>query len=385
MIKKIVNSKYFYAFISLCGALWLFFMVSTPGVGSTRDSNQSNTSTVNTKATMTVPLQVQADSDTYYITGYPQSVKVTIEGPSSLVTATKNTQNFSVYLNLKQYMTGKHKVRIKQNGLNSSLTYSIKPKYVNVNIQKRMSKSFSIDVDYSKNSIASGYSAGKATVSPDSVKVTGAAADIKKINKVVVKPILPKGIKSTFDQEVLVQALDKKGKTLNVTLEPQTVHVKIPITMPSKKVSINFTQQGDSPTGMNFSFDSDISSITVFGSQKQLDDLGDSIDVPVDVSGMTNSTKHNINIADVLKGQITSSDPPMIPVNITVNSSDSGEGETNTTRNTRPASGSGATNNNGNTNANSGNNSNSSNNSNNTNTNDNSSNDNENNESNDVE
>lgn len=365
MMKKIINSNYFYAFISLCGALWLFFMVSTPGVGSTRDSNQSNQSTVNTKSTMTVPLQVQANTDEYYITGYPQSVKITIEGPSALVTATKNTQNFSVFLNLRKYLPGKHKVRIQQNGLNSELTYTIKPKYVTVNIQKRTTKSFPVNVEYSKSSLASGYSASKPTVSPETVRVTGAAADIKKIDKLVVKPILPKGIKTTFDQEVLVQALDKKGKTLNVTMEPQTVHVKIPINLPSKKVSINFTQQGNSPSGMSFSFDSDTSSITIFGSQKQLDEIGDSIDVPVDISGITSNTKHGINIADVLKGQIVSSDPDIVMVNISVNSSGNSGSSSN-----RPSSGNGSnsssTNNNSNNSSNSNsNNSNSTNNENN--------------------
>ncbi len=356
-MKKIINSNYFYAFISLCGALWLFFMVSTPGVGSTRDSNQSSQSTVNTKATMTVPLQVQADTDAYYITGYPQSVKVTIEGPSALVTATKNTQNFSAYLNLRKYLPGKHKVRIQQNGLNSELTYTIKPKYVTVNIQKRASKSFPINVEYSKSSIASGYSASKPIVSPDTVRVTGAAADIKKIDKLVVKPILPKGIKTTFDQEVLVQALDKKGKTLNVTLDPQTVHVKIPINLPSKKVSINFTQQGNSPSGMSFSFSSNTSEILVFGTQKQLDAIGDSIEIPVDVTGVTNTTKHSIHIADVLKGQIDSSDPDMILVNITVNGSGSGSGNSPSTGTNSGGSGSNSNHNNNN-NGTSGNNSN---------------------------
>ncbi|AKP68488.1 hypothetical protein ABM34_12430 [Companilactobacillus ginsenosidimutans] len=356
-MKKIINSNYFYAFISLCGALWLFFMVSTPGVGSTRDSNQSSQSTVNTKATMTVPLQIQANTDAYYITGYPQSVKITIEGPSALVTATKNTQNFSTFLNLRKYLPGKHKVRIQQTGLNSELTYNIKPKYVTVNIQKKVSKTFDVDVEYSKSSLASGYDASKPIVSPQSVRVTGAASDIKKIDKVVVKPILPKGIKTTFDQEVLVQALDKKGKTLNVTLDPQTVHVKIPINLPSKKVSINFTQQGNSPSGMSFSFNSDTSSIMVFGTQKQLDEIGDSIDIPVDISGVTSNTKHSINIADVLKGQIGSSDPDMVLVNITVNNSSGGSSNGNSTSN----------NGNNGSNTNNGNNSNSSNGNNNSN------------------
>ncbi|WP_235700589.1 CdaR family protein [Companilactobacillus nodensis] len=350
MMKKIINSNYFYAFISLCAAIWLFLTVSSPGVGSTRDSNQSNTSTVNTKTTLTVPLQIQANTNDYYITGYPDSVKITIEGPSALVTATKNTQNFNLYLNLKKLSTGQHRVQIKETGLNSELTYTIKPKYVDVNIQKRKTKTFAVDVDYTKSALASGYEAGKITLSPETVSVTGAASEVNKIEKVVVKPILPKGIKTTFDQEVLVQALDKNGKTVNVTLDPQTVHVKIPISMPSKEVSINLTQKGNS-TNSNFSFESDVKTIRIYGTQDQLDAIDDSIDVPVDISDVTQDTKKTINLADALGSQVTLTDPETLDVNINV-SSNGGSGASTSVNNNSNSTNTNSNNNNGSSNTN---------------------------------
>ena len=323
-MKKIINSNYFYAFIALCCALWLFFYVSSPGVGSTRDSNQSNTSTVTKKTTISVPLQLQADVDKYYITGYPETVKITIEGPSALVTATKNTQNFNLYLNLKDLSVGQHRVQIKESGLNSELTYSIKPKYVTVNIQHRETKKFDVDVDYNKDSLATGYETGKVEVSPETVTVTGAATEIEKIAKVVVKPILPKGIKSTFDQEVLVQALDKNGKTVNVTLDPQTVHVKIPITIQSKQVSINLKQKGtSSSTSSSLSVTSDVKTIRVYGTQDQIDAINSSIDIPVDVSDVNGNTKKSVNLADALGNKVAFTDPDTIDVSITTGSSSS--------------------------------------------------------------
>ena len=329
-MKKIINSNYFYAFIALCCALWLFFYVSSPGVGSTRNSNQSNTSTVTKKTTISVPLQLQADVDKYYITGYPETVKITIEGPSALVTATKNTQNFNLYLNLKDLSVGQHRVQIKESGLNSELTYSIKPKYVTVNIQHRETKKFDVDVDYNQDSLATGYEAGKVEVSPETVTVTGAATEIEKIAKVIVKPILPKGIKSTFDQEVLVQALDKNGKTVNVTLDPQTVHVKIPISIQSKQVSINLKQKGtSSSTTSNLSVTSDVKTIRVYGTQDQIDAINSSIDVPVDVSDVNGNTKKSINLADALGSKVAFTDPDTIDVSISTGSSSSSSSNSN--------------------------------------------------------
>jgi len=357
MIKKLINSNYFYAFIALCGSLWLFFFVSTPGVGSTRNSNQSNTSTVTKSATVTVPLQLQADADKYYITGYPENVKVTIEGPSALVTATKNTQNFNLYLNLKDLSIGQHRVQIKESGLNSELTYNIKPKYVTVNIQRRETKKFAVDVDYNKETLATGYEAGKTEVSPDTVTVTGAASEIEKINRVIVKPILPKGIKSTFDQEVLVQALDKNGKTVNVTLDPQTVHVKIPITIQSKQVSINLKQKGDSSTDTNFTFESDVKSIRIFGTQAQMDAIDNSIDVPVDVTDITGNTKKSISLSDALGNRVAFTDPATIDITVNQQSSTDNTSTNNSNSNTNTAN----TNNNSNNSGSNSNNTNSSN------------------------
>lgn len=319
-MKKIINSNYFYAFLSLCCALWLFFFVSTPGAGSTRDTNQSNTSTVTKKATFSVPLQLQADVDKYYITGYPEKVKVTVEGPSALVTATRNTQNFNLYLNLRDLSIGQHRVQIRENGLNSELTYSIKPKYVTVNIQRRETKKFAVDIDYNKESLATGYETGTTEVSPETVTVTGAASEINKINKVVVKPILPKGIKSTFDQEVLVQALDKNGKTVNVTLDPQTVHVKIPISIQSKQVSINLKQKGNTSDN-SFTLESDVKNIRVYGTKSQIDAIDDSVDVPVDVSDASDGDKKTIDLSDALGNKVTFTDPSSVSVTINQTSS----------------------------------------------------------------
>lgn len=337
-MKKIINSNYFYAFISLCCAIWLFVAVSTPGVGSTRDSNQSSTATASTKATLTVPLQIQANTNDYYITGYPESVKITIEGPSALVTATKNTQNFNVFLNLKGYDTGQHRVQVKVRGLNNELTYTVKPKYVTVNIQKRKTKTFTVNAEFNKNYLADGYQAGSVSISPNTVTATGAAAEIKKIDRVIVEAVLPKGIKSTFDQEVLVQALDKNGKTLSVTLDPQTVHVKIPISIPSKTVSINLKSKNGNSNN-SYSFDTATKSIKIYGSQDQLNAIGDSIDVPIDVSDVNSDTKKTINLEDVLGSKVVSTDPDTIDVQITVKSSSSssnssGANNTNTSTST---------------------------------------------------
>ena len=113
-MKKFINSKYFYLLISLLIAIWLFLSVSSPNMTATRDtytqSKQTSDSATKTVTIKDVKLNVNIDTDRYYVTGYPQTVEVTIKGPSSLVTATQNTRNFNVYADLTNYGVGNYRI-----------------------------------------------------------------------------------------------------------------------------------------------------------------------------------------------------------------------------------------------------------------------------------
>jgi YbbR-like protein. len=43
-----------------------------------------------------------------------------------------------------------------------------------------------------------------------------------------------------------------------------------------------------------------VKTIRVYGTQEQIDALDDSVDIPVDVSDVTESTKKSVNLADAL-------------------------------------------------------------------------------------
>src|SRR5699024_4206753 len=111
---------------------------------------------------------------------------------------------------------------------------------------------------------------------------------------------------------------------INVTLDPQTVHVKIPISIQSKQVSINLKQKGtSSSTTSNLSVTSDVKTIRVYGTQDQIDAINSSIDVPVDVSDVNGNTKKSINLADALGNKVAFTDPDTIDVSISTGSSSS--------------------------------------------------------------
>ncbi|MDE3281993.1 hypothetical protein LTZ17_04830 [Lacticaseibacillus casei] len=311
--------------LALLLAIGLFAYVNVESINNTRqNANDDTTLVANKTQTVKVPLQVNANTDKYFITGYPSKVSVALTGTASLVTMTANTQNFRVVADLTNLGVGKHRVHLKVEGLNKDLSYSISPKSVTVDIQVRDNKTMPIQVRYNKASIASGYAAGDPKLSARTVEVTGARSVIDSIAQVVANVSLAHNTRKTVDQEVLLQALDDNGNTMNVVLSPQTVHVTLPISQPSKKVNIELKQTGNAASGHTYALSSDTKQVTVYGDQQSLDKLS-KLTVPVDISGITSTTTRTFNVTD-LNDSISAADPKTIKVTVSVGNTGTGNG-----------------------------------------------------------
>lgn len=260
------NSRWFFRISALVLAVLLFIYVNGEKLGNTHKTelNTETTSLTSTKKkTLTMPLDLTVDSDRYIVSGYPKNVKVTVSGPAALVTATANTQNFKVYADLSSLGPGKHVVKPKQTGLNNDLTYHFKPKQFTVLIQSRKTESMAVQTKVDTSQLADGYKAGKATTSMDNVQITGAIAEVNKVDHVVASVSLSKKDKTNISKQVTLQAVDKNGNTVNVVITPQTTTIKIPISKQNSAAgssSSSSSDSGHSTTSDNSDSDSSSSS-----------------------------------------------------------------------------------------------------------------------------
>lgn len=314
-MNKWFSQKWFYRLIALVFTLLLFFYVNIDQPNSTRQSGIYSASMLATKeAQITVPLQINANNQKYFITGYPQRVKVKLEGPSSLVTQTVNTQRFQIIANLTKLGVGKHRVTLTQNGLNKSLTYTIEPKTVNVNIQPRETRSFPIQVNYNKASIAKGYSVGEPRLSQHYVEVSGARSDIERINAIIANIPLERNTDNTITVNVPLQAIDSYGNTVNAIILPSNMRITLPITRAYKKVSLK--PMAINTNGRNVSLSCSPSKVSIYGSSAALQQVNQ-LEFNVDVSDVAHTTKKVINLNSNKNGLTTS--PQTITVTIKVN------------------------------------------------------------------
>ncbi|MTV82466.1 CdaR family protein [Secundilactobacillus folii] len=322
-MKNIFNSRWTYRLLSLFLAVMLFLYVNSLKTTTTQQTtgsgDNSTTLTATEHKTVSVQLRLNVNSDKYFVTGYPEMVKVRLSGPAALITATANTQNFRVFANLNGLKPGQHNVTLKQDGLNRSINYEIIPSTIKVNIQPRQTVSFPVTVQYDKSQIAKNYIAGTATTDVTSVKATGPESEIDRIQKVVAQLNLPQDVNKSVNSEAVIEALDNQGKTVNVILTPSTTQVNLPITAKghSKKVPLKFKAK-NANTDQTYSFNSATTSVRVFGSESELNNIS-SFTADVDVSDVKDKKTKTISL-DANANKVTGTDPSNVKVTVTTES-----------------------------------------------------------------
>ncbi|GGE55703.1 hypothetical protein GCM10011391_38380 [Pullulanibacillus camelliae] len=281
---KLFRNTWFIKIISFLIALMLFSMVST------KDQNQNNSGgtqipTGNHVDTVTENLDAQYDSNQYIVLGLPPTVKVRLTGSSETITLAKLQNSRKAYVDLTNKKPGKHVVKVQTKGFPSDLSVEPIPSTINVTIQKKITKTFSVSMDLlNRADIADGYSVGDYSTDPEKVSVTGAEQLVDQI--AFVKGVVDlKDVSKSVEQDVPLNAYDKNGNQLDVDIKPSVARVKIPIVSPSKDVPISVKPQGDPADGYAIeSMDIDPNTVKVFGTKDVLDGIDgiEDIDVPVD-------------------------------------------------------------------------------------------------------
>ena len=317
MMKKWVEGPWPYRIFALFLAILLFGYVNIDKINTTRQTDNNTTQMLATRSeTVKVPLQINADTDQYFITGYPQKVKVKLSGPNALVTSAVNTLNFRIIGDLTKLSIGTHTVKLKQTGINKEISVKIEPATIKVKIEKKVTKNFPIQVNVNEENLATDYSIGNPKLSQDVVEVSGAKSAVNAVSQVIATVDPAKDTKKDISEEVLLQAVDSAGKALNVLISPQTVNVKIAVTMNKKALPVSLEKTG-AVSGYQYTLTTDTQNVTVYGKQQTLAKLS-SLPVTVDLSDVTSSTTKTVKIS--LPDGVYDSSPTSIKVKVAVTS-----------------------------------------------------------------
>ncbi|GAA3008658.1 CdaR family protein [Tetragenococcus solitarius] len=311
MLKKKKRSNIVYGLLALFFSLLLFFNAN----GSNFRNSIASTETYEETA-QNVPITIDYDSDKYYIQGYESTANITLSGANRVqlnAEANDETRNFKVVADLTDLGEGTHDVPLKVENLSNSVDASLDPDTITVTIEKRVSKNFQIDTQELEDKVQDGFELEDFVISPQEVKVTSGEKTMKEISKVILSSNL-ETINKDISDSFSLQAVDDNGDGLSASIEPQEADVQLSVSAPDKEVSLEPTQTGEAADGVSsFDFQLSENSATISGAQNLLDNV-DSLEVPVDVTDVTEPTTRNVNVQTPAQ---LNSDVDTVTVNIT--------------------------------------------------------------------
>lgn len=330
MMDRILNNKWSIRIIALLLAAILFTSVHA----SNKDTTSfSTTSSSDSEVIENVPVKVYYDKTNLYISGVPETVTVTISGPRSIVQSAKAQQDFTVYADLKNASIGTQEVKLQVKDLSDRLKVKIDPASVSVNVQEKVTKKFSVDVELSKSVIADGYQAGTPIIDPKKVSITGAKDTIEQIAYVKATLEDDGNHKSEFTDKATVSVFDSNLNKLDVDVSPQEVEVTVPVEKVGKSVPIKIKQEGTPESDIEISsMTPDKSEVVVVGDDAVLDKIKE-IKIPIDVSKIKADTVKEVTVP--VPNGAKSVQPTTIEVKIKTIKKSEANTETNTSDNNK--------------------------------------------------
>lgn len=265
-----------------------------------------------------IPIKAVYDDERYIVYNLPSETAVTLKGPISDVTRSSVQKDFEVYADLEDLKQGTHKIKLKYRNLNPNLKMDMNPSDVSVTIERKVTKSFPVQVDIvNADQISPGYEAGTPAVKPKTVEVTGPERDIERIAEVKARVNL-QGAKDDISQTADITLYDKNGNIVPATkVSPSSVSITVPVTSPGKQLPVSIVQSGTPKDGITIKeIKAETDQITAYGPEKVLSDLKKIDDIPLDVSGITDNATVTLDVP--VPDGATEVYPKQIKVRVTV-------------------------------------------------------------------
>ncbi|MBE8866982.1 hypothetical protein G9438_04375 [Enterococcus hirae] len=295
MISKEKRTSILYGFVALLFSIILYFNANGQTMQNTLSGNESYSQTASD-----VSIQLLYDTDKYYIHGYENTTTVKLASANRIqlmAEANEDTRTFRVTADLAHLGEGTHEVPLKIKNLSSAVTAKLQPETITVTIEKKVTKDFEVKAILPTETTPSGYNLTETTVDPTKVTITTGDKTLAEIHQVVAK-VNPSMITDDgVNSNVSVQALNSAGEPLSIVSDPVQVNVTSDAIKPKKTVSLYGIQQGTKGEGIkNYNFKFSELEAEVKGTTEQLAQIGDSIAVPIDISGITHRTTRTIQI-----------------------------------------------------------------------------------------
>ena len=279
-IDKILFNRHYSKVVALVLALLMYMTVNA---GSMLQLSSGITSS---KSASGVPVTVLYNDETFELSGMPDSVDVTFTGDATSVTSAANADG-RIVADLEGLTEGTHNVRLTADGYGNNVAIKIDPSNVTVTLKEKTTRQFDLSYDLvNQDEMEDIYSVGMPEFEYSRINVRASSDKLDSI--AFVKALIDvSGQTSDFEQDAGLVAYDANGQVVDATIIPDTVHVKVPVSSPSKMVAIHVEVTGEMAEEQAIeSISMDQESATLYGPEDILSAI-EYVTVTLDASSIT--------------------------------------------------------------------------------------------------
>ncbi|MBB5183773.1 CdaR family protein [Catenisphaera adipataccumulans] len=221
LFDRIIFSKSGSIIVSLVAAIGICAAVNY------QDINMRLTKSSQTSVELSnVPVETLYDSDEYEVSGVPDVVTVTLTGNATDIDVFRKQNDVKVTADLRSYGVGQTEVELSVENLPNDIDASISPSSVTADIQKKVTKQFTVTAELLLSSGQKSSDFESPKLKRSTVKVTGSTDQINSIR--TVKALVDAtGQTGSFETDAKLVAYDSDGNTVNVDFSPKTIHVTV--------------------------------------------------------------------------------------------------------------------------------------------------------------
>lgn len=316
---KFMENPWFIRIIALFLALILYISVNEV-FDKSKATSPNDMENEDTETILNVPVEVIYDTENLVVSGVPETVNVKVQGQRRFVEATKRQRDFTIFIDLSDEEIGQHRLPLMHRDISEKLKVQIEPEYVDVSLQEKVTEEFRVDAEFNRNIFAEGFEAEQPVVEPRTVKITGAKNIVEKISYVKATLDLSGLIDETINRDAVVTVLDQDLNKLDVAVEPSRVRVTIPVKNPRKTIPLEIVKTGEAKKNIEIkSVSTNTHEVVIYGTTSTLQNI-DKIEVPVDISEITEDTELDIPLT--IPEGVNKLTPETIKVNVTVEKTD---------------------------------------------------------------
>lgn len=251
--------------LALAMILWTIVHVDTAPTNQTTVSTES-------KIIENVKIEVTGfDEEKYVMETDAESVRMEVVGKKSDLTY-KFSDAYKVWIDLSNVEPGDTTLPLNYSLPSGVRLVDITPNDVNVHVELRNTKSFPISV-VTKGEPAAGYQVGTPILEPiTEAQVTLAASELSNVAKVQGTIELNGEKENVIDKKMKLRAYDSSGNEIkNAVIEPSTVSVELPISLPFKSLPLDISFTGQLPSSLVLSrVTPEHETVNVYGNEETL-------------------------------------------------------------------------------------------------------------------